>query len=111
MNFPVLDLHCDTALSLLREEGGVRRSLRRNTGHIDLARGSKIGGYAWNTQDDPRCRDGLDRYDTLLLQIDSVYSGDCQISFGDSGVALFLIPSDKLKACDFSDILFWWDCY
>lgn len=46
MNFPVLDLHCDTALSLLREEGGVRRSLRRNTGHIDLARGSKIGGYA-----------------------------------------------------------------
>lgn len=74
-------------------------------------KGSKIGGYAWNTQDDPRCRDGLDRYDTLLLQIDSVYSGDCQISFGDSGVALFLIPSDKLKACDFSDILFWWDCY
>lgn len=74
-------------------------------------RGNKLGGYAWNTQDDPRCREGLGKYDTLLLQIDSVYRGDCRISFGDAGVALFLIPSDKLKALDFSDVLFWWDCY
>lgn len=74
-------------------------------------RGNKIGGYAWSTQDDPRERKELQKYDTILLQIDSVYQGDCQISFGDAGVALFLIPKEKLKARDFSDVLFWWDCY
>lgn len=73
--------------------------------------GNKLGGYAFSTQDDPRHSEKFQKYDTLLLQIDSVYRGDCQISFGDDGVALFLIPRDKLKARDFSDILFWWDCY
>lgn len=76
-----------------------------------LLRGNKIGGFAWSTQDDPRCRAELQKYDTILLQIDSVYQGDCQISFGDDGVALFMIPKEKLKVCDFSDVLFWWDCY
>lgn len=74
-------------------------------------RGNKLGGYAWSTQDDPRCREIYRKYDTVLLQVDSNYQGDCQISFGDAGVALFLIPGDKLKARDFSDIMFWWDCY
>jgi len=74
-------------------------------------RGNKLGGYAWSTQDDPRMNEVYRKYDTVLLQIDSCYRGDCQISFGDDGVALFLIPQDKLKARDFSDVMFWWDCY
>lgn len=74
-------------------------------------RGNKIGGYMWSTQDDPRAKEVYQKYDTVLLQIDSCYRGDCQISFGDDGVALFLIPQDKLKARDFSDVMFWWDCY
>ncbi len=30
---------------------------------------------------------------------------------GDGGVINFLIPHEKLKKRDFSDVLFWWDCY
>ncbi len=41
MKFPVFDLHCDTALSLI-ENGG---SLWENNGHIDLKRASALDGY------------------------------------------------------------------
>ena len=46
MNFPVLDLHCDTILALLGQSGNEAGSLRRNAGHIDLERASALGGYA-----------------------------------------------------------------
>ena len=46
MNFPVFDLHCDTALALLGKDmmGGV--SLRKNNAHIDLERARELPGYA-----------------------------------------------------------------
>ena len=46
MNFPVFDLHCDTALALLGRElkGGV--SLRKNESHVDLERAKALPGYA-----------------------------------------------------------------
>ena len=46
MNFPVFDLHCDTALGLLGKDlmGGIE--LRKNKLHIDLERASKLPGYA-----------------------------------------------------------------
>ena len=46
MNFPVFDLHCDTALALLGKEfqGGI--SLRKNSAHIDLERAKTLPGYA-----------------------------------------------------------------
>ena len=46
MNFPVFDLHCDTALGLLGKDlmGGIE--LRKNKLHIDLERASKLQGYA-----------------------------------------------------------------
>lgn len=46
MSFPVFDLHCDTALSLLGRDlsGGI--SLRENHGHIDLHRAAALPGYA-----------------------------------------------------------------
>lgn len=46
MNFPVFDLHCDTALALLGENLRQAGSLRKNECHIDLERASVLGGYA-----------------------------------------------------------------
>ena len=46
MNFPVFDLHCDTALPLLGENFKGCGSLRKNENHIDLERASKLDGYA-----------------------------------------------------------------
>lgn len=46
MNFPVFDLHCDTALALLGENYRSCGSLRKNDCHIDLERAAKLPGYA-----------------------------------------------------------------
>lgn len=45
MNFPVFDLHCDTALALLGEDVNQAGSLASNEGHIDLDRAGKLAGY------------------------------------------------------------------
>jgi len=46
MNFPVFDLHCDTALALLGPDLMGGYSLRKNDFHIDLERAGKLPGYA-----------------------------------------------------------------
>ena len=46
MNFPVFDLHCDTALALLGDSMNEAGALRKNELHIDLERAAKLGGYA-----------------------------------------------------------------
>ncbi len=46
MNFPVFDLHCDTAYALLGESMRECGSLRKNDCHIDLERASNLPGYA-----------------------------------------------------------------
>jgi membrane dipeptidase len=45
MNFPVFDLHCDTALGLLKPEVSANGGLLQNNLHIDLQRASKLSGY------------------------------------------------------------------
>ena len=45
MNFPVFDLHCDTALGLLGREFVPSTKLKSNDLHIDLDRASKLPGY------------------------------------------------------------------
>lgn len=45
MKFPVFDLHCDTALSLLGDEFDSIGSLKRNDFHIDLERATELPGY------------------------------------------------------------------
>ncbi len=71
----------------------------------------KILGYPSFTQYDPRF-ETFKKYDTLLFQLASEsVDGDDEIMFGDSGVMQFFIPSEKLEKCDFSDILYTWDCY
>lgn len=46
MNFPVFDLHCDTALALLGEDHNSAGSLLKNECHIDLERAKTLPGYA-----------------------------------------------------------------
>lgn len=46
MNFPVFDLHCDTALALLGKDMKSRGSLKKNDLHIDLERAATLGCYA-----------------------------------------------------------------
>ncbi|MBQ3251832.1 MAG: membrane dipeptidase [Oscillospiraceae bacterium] len=46
MNFPVFDLHCDTAYVLSGLSGKPKASLRNNDGHIDLSRASTLSNYA-----------------------------------------------------------------
>ena len=46
MNFPVFDLHCDTALALLGKSLREMGSLRKNGLHIDLERAKTLPGYA-----------------------------------------------------------------
>ncbi len=46
MNFPVFDLHCDTALALLGENQRSPKSLKKNDLRIDLDRAEKLPGYA-----------------------------------------------------------------
>ena len=46
MNFPVFDLHCDTALALIGKELTGGNSLRKNDFHVDLERAKSLPGYA-----------------------------------------------------------------
>lgn len=45
MNFPVFDLHCDTAFALLGKRGDPALELHSNGLHIDLTRASGLPGY------------------------------------------------------------------
>ena len=45
MNFPVFDLHCDTAFSILGRAAEDNKSLLANDLHIDLTRASVLPGY------------------------------------------------------------------
>lgn len=46
MKFPVFDLHCDTALSMVGKDFAMGGNLLRNGGHIDLERAKVLPGYA-----------------------------------------------------------------
>ena len=80
--------------------------------------GHRIGGYPCFEQDDPRdVTEELRKYDTLLLQIvshtmpDASGNEETLIMFGDEGGCQFFIPREKLRARDFSDVMYNWDCY
>ncbi len=69
----------------------------------------QVGGYPVFCQDDWRNWEERYRpYDTLLFQLSCDW--DRWIAIGDGGRMCFLIPSEKLAAGDFSDIMYWWDC-
>ncbi|MBM7702088.1 DUF1963 domain-containing protein [Metabacillus iocasae] len=71
--------------------------------------GSKIGGYGFFTQQDPRSYGKKYKgHSVMLLQIDS---DDDAIIWGDSGVANFFITQEDLKSRNFTNVLYNWDCY
>lgn len=74
--------------------------------------GSCMGGYPYFTQDDPRYSEEYERFDTLLLQIDSFYDRETkdEIMWGDMGVGSFFIPLENLRKLDFSEVMYTWDC-
>ncbi|ONG38702.1 hypothetical protein BKE30_11040 [Alkanindiges hydrocarboniclasticus] len=72
--------------------------------------GHKLGGYPFFTQADPREYDQDIQDYILLFQMDSDYSSDVDIMWGDVGVANFFIRPEDLKNRDFSKVLYNWDC-
>jgi len=78
----------------------------------NLKNGSRIGGYPYFCQSDPRSRE--EGYTILLLQIDSENwedypAGEDVILWGDAGVANFFIRPEDLAKRDFSKLIFSWD--
>ncbi len=80
--------------------------------------GHRMGGYPCFEDIDPRYQTAYQDYDALLLQIVShemVFDRDGSemsvniIEFGHNGGCQFLISRNKLRAKDFSDVLYWWD--
>jgi len=71
--------------------------------------GSKLGGFAFFTQEDPRYQNNYDL--KLLVQIDSENETTSQICWGDNGVGNWFISREDLKNLNFNNVLFSWDCY
>ena len=69
-----------------------------------LTSGSKLLGYPYFTQYDPRDNNMYNDYKILLFQMDS--DKEVDIMWGDFGVANFFIKENK----NFSDVLYTWDC-
>ena len=49
-------------------------------------------------------------FDTLLLHLDSFSADGKLMCWGDMGCANFLMNSEALKRCDFSKVLYTWNC-
>lgn len=91
---PLGAIHDDVMEALWEEETGA---------------GSKFGGYANFTQDDPR--HSLPHGERLLLfQLDTAQEEGVDIMWGDSGVGNWFIHRDDLARADFSRVWFNWDC-
>ena len=71
-------------------------------------------GYPVFAQYDPRDEEDYPEYDTQLFQMVSSSNeedSDFMESWGDMGMAHFFINHHKLIEIDFSDIMYYWDCY
>ena len=73
-----------------------------------ISAGSKIGGYANFTQQDPR-HGSKDEW-LLLFQMDSEVIGNSHIMWGDMGIGSFFIKKEALEMKDFSKVWYSWDC-
>lgn len=81
--------------------------------------GSKMGGYAYFTQSDPRAYSNDALYNALgcklednkefvvLLQLDSDHES---MMWGDCGVANWFILKEDLEKLDFTKVFYNWDC-
>lgn len=88
-------------------EPWVRRVLEAFSGE-----GSRVGGYPYFTQYDPREHSAaLAGHTVLLFQCDSEFKIKNQVIWGDAGVAGFFIEPERLAALDFSRVAYSWDCH
>ncbi|MBD5112267.1 MAG: DUF1963 domain-containing protein [Ruminococcaceae bacterium] len=71
------------------------------------AEGSFVGGYPLFVQQAPAYYDD-GTYDTVLLQLDC--EDECGIMFGDSGNCNFFISKEDLKARNFDNVEYDWQC-
>ena len=79
-----------------------------------LQAGSRMGGYSYFTQGDPRgWGEGEKEEWVMLFQMDSHWSNDdgVEILWGDAGVANWFIRPKDLEAKDFSKVWYTWDCH
>lgn len=70
---------------------------------------TRLGGYAYFTQDDPRYAMEPGEW-LLLFQMDTDDTEGVDIMWGDSGVGNWFIHRDDLAKQDFSRMWFNWDC-
>lgn len=70
----------------------------------------KLGGYGFFTQTDPRGEIAAEHNWLLLFQMDSQKAQNIDIIWGDLGVANFFILEEDLKALNFDNVWFNWDC-
>lgn len=66
-----------------------------------------VGGQAVFTQNDPRSDPRYQGHDRCLLRVTS----DDAIMWGDVGEAVWLIPQAALRARDWGQVIFSWDCH
>ncbi|MDO5286352.1 MAG: DUF1963 domain-containing protein [Actinomycetia bacterium] len=67
----------------------------------------QLGGYPYFAQSDWRAGHPASADYQLLAQIDSQAG---VVSWGEMGVAGFWIRPEHLAACDFSHVIYYWDC-
>lgn len=92
-------------------DGNMKHDKITNRKNWEKSSWHKIGGYPYFIQFDPRTdMENGEYYDFPLFQIDMTWiCGKNMPIFGDTGVGNFFINSEKLKSCDFSDVLYHWD--
>ncbi len=71
-----------------------------------MSYGNKIGGYPYFSGDDLRYDSPENNYDVLLFQLADDEDNDNGITVSCSGTCSFFISSEKLRAKDFSDVLY-----
>ena len=74
---------------------------------LEHTSGSRLGGYPYFTQEDPRKYAEEVTHTELLFQLDSDFGS---IMWGDSGVGNFFIAKEDLLNRDFSRVMYNWDC-
>ncbi|MGL5872272.1 MAG: YwqG family protein [Xenococcaceae cyanobacterium] len=116
LNFAPIS-HCDRQFDRLVGSDiwnilGTNNYRLKNWYQNQFVSGHKLGGYAKFTQDDPREFINEEENYILLLQIDSDDSAfeKIYIQWGELGVCNFWIKESALKKCDFSKIIYHWDC-
>ncbi len=99
--------------SILKEDEKLVDAIRESRTYT----GTRMGGYPFFTQNDPRrFNEKYAGCTVLLFQSDSENCDDStgladDICWGDAGVANFFISPEDLAKRDFSRVIYNWDCY